>query len=91
MCRPYKIINRCGETAYKLDLPAHSKVHPMFNASQLKLMVGSALTSTYFSRESCDVLVKEQECVLDMKMVKRQGRAAVLFFGKIESCSYDSG
>ena len=46
-CGPFTILERCT-LAYKLDLPPHMKVHPIFHVSQLKLYKKLAdVTRTY--------------------------------------------
>ena len=41
---PYKVIQRIGLVAYKLELPKDACIHPVFYVSFLKLKLGEAIT-----------------------------------------------
>ena len=72
---PYKILDKCGEVAYRLDLPQPTQVHPVFHVSQLKVLIGNVPNSTHLPSVLQDAFVKEPERVLERKMVNRQGKA----------------
>lgn len=75
---PYKIVDKIGEVAYRLQLPSTSQVHPVFHVSQLNRLIGTAITANQLPSVIYAVSIKEPEFCLARKMVQRQGQAATM-------------
>lgn len=69
---PFRILQRIGWVAYKMALPDHSKLHPVFHVSQLKRAVGTVPVSpTLPAQLTADLeLVVEPEQVLEVRQVQ---------------------
>ncbi|XP_010418916.1 PREDICTED: uncharacterized protein LOC104704550 [Camelina sativa] len=65
---PYKVVDMCGEVAYKLELPSSSRVHLVFYVSQLKLRVGGRVVNTQLPSIVQDVLINEPWRILKRHM-----------------------
>lgn len=69
---PYKILDKVGSVAYRLQLPDSSTVHPVFHVSQLKLAVGRTHTVVPHLPADLDA-VQVPLRVLQRRMVDRGG------------------
>nr|KYP48389.1 Retrotransposable element Tf2 [Cajanus cajan] len=73
---PYRVLDRIGEVAYKLELPPQSKVHNVFHVSQLKKHIGNTTASSNLPFQAEDAFYeKEPELILDRMTIKRKGVA----------------
>ena len=76
---PYLIVERIGLLAYKLALPSHYKIHPVFHVSLLKKKVGDRVviqSELPYTNDNGQFLVKPV-AILQRQMVKRNNVAAV--------------
>ena len=69
----YKVIQRVGQVAYKLELPVESKIHPVFHVSCLKKKIWKSITpftELPTTREDGQLQL-EPTSVLDRRVVLR--------------------
>jgi hypothetical protein len=76
---PYSILERIGAVAYRLELPASSKIHNVFHVSQLKDYTPD-FTPVFLDLPkppALDALDTEPETILDRRLMKK-GNSSVL-------------
>jgi hypothetical protein len=75
---PYTVLERIGQAAYRLELPAASKIHNVFHVSQLKEFRPdySPVFADLPNIPALDVMETEPEKILDQRLVKK-GNAAL--------------
>lgn len=85
---PFKILDKLGATAYKLDLPPSTSIHNVFHVSQLKLCPYPQSSPPIPILASMNPIptTTEPEAILDRKMVKRGTVAATKVLVEWKDC-----
>ena len=73
---PFKVLDRIGKVAYKLELPPTAKIHPVFHISVLKKCIGAPTTTTIPTPLLIDDIGVQlhPQLVLGHRMIKKNDR-----------------
>lgn len=71
---PFKVLNRVGKMAYKLQLPLKAQIHNVFHVSQLKPFHSSGPVTLVLP--SIQPIRLQPQAILEQRVVKRQNQAA---------------
>lgn len=76
---PYKIVERIGAVAYKLELPVTAQIHPVFHVSQLKPFTDryTPIFSELPRTSDLASTLARPEAILDRRMVRAGNAAAI--------------
>jgi len=85
---PYKILQRIGPVAYKLELPEEAKIHPVFHISQLKRKLGHNIQVHNQLPSHVVEVIKEPDTILERRMVNRFGKATTEVLVKWKQCHW---
>ncbi|GKB37833.1 retrotransposable element Tf2 [Tanacetum coccineum] len=78
--RPFKIVQKIGQVAYKLELPDYSQLHNVVHVSQLKRCRHPSPNQQMRSLPPCDntgLFIVEPIAVLDRRLARRGNEAEV--------------
>ena len=72
----FPVIERVGKVAYKLQLPDHACIHPIFHVSLLERKVGSHTVAPHLLAAITDQghMLLEPVAILDWRIAKRGNR-----------------
>ena len=74
---PYKVLQNIGTMAYKLELPASSRVHPIFHFSCLKKVIGDKIPVQTILPELDEEakIILEPETIIDTRIRQLSNRS----------------
>jgi hypothetical protein len=74
---PYKVLQNIGTMAYKLELPASSRVQPIFHVSCLKKLIGEEIPSQTIFPELDEEgkIILEHEAITDTRIHQLRNRS----------------
>jgi hypothetical protein len=81
---PYKVLQRIGSMAYKLELPPSSCVHPIFHVSCLKKVINNKILVQTILPEINEEgkIILEPETILETRIKQLRNRAITEYLVK---------
>jgi hypothetical protein len=81
---PYKVLQRIGSMAYKLELPPSSRVHPVFHVSCLKKVIENKIPVQFVLPELNEEgkIILEPETILETRIKQLRNRAITEYLVK---------